>query len=337
MIGIPYPFLKGAWSRLMERRAVLPHALLLRGRGGIGKTALARTFAQALLCEQPTDEGFACGRCAACGWFAQGNHPDFRQVEPEILSAVPSVEDTAASKGESLSKQIRIDQIRALQGFLAVGSHRGGLRIVLIRPAEAMNAATANALLKSLEEPGPRTLFMLVSSNSQRLLPTVRSRCQAVDVSIDGREPAIAWLGQQAVRDPAAELAYSGIAPLDVVEQAGAAEARERLVVELARQPFVPLAAADRCAAMEPSAFIDGLQKWVFDLARVSCGVPARYFPRHEGAMRELSTSADPRALLGFGRGLARARAVAQHPLNPRLYMEDLFIRYAATRESTHA
>jgi DNA polymerase-3 subunit delta' len=337
MSKLPYPWLDSAWMRLMERRAVLPHALLVRGRSGIGKTNLARTFARALLCERPSSDGFACERCAACDWFAQGNHPDFRQVEPEILSASQPSEEALTGKTESLSKQIRIDQIRDLQSFLAVGSHRGGLRIVLIRPAEAMNAATANALLKSLEEPGPRTLFMLVSSNAQRLLPTVRSRCQAVEVAIDGREPVIAWLGQQAVRDPVGELAYAGASPLDVVEQAGTVDARERLVAELSRRPFAPLAAADRCATMEPAAFIDGLQKWVFDLARISCGVPARYFPRHEGTLRELSTATDQRALLGLGRALARARAVAQHPLNARLYMEDLFIRYAATRGSTHA
>lgn len=337
MNKLPYPWLENAWARLAERRAALPHALLLRGRGGIGKTDLARAFAQALLCEQPATGGFACDRCPACGWFTHGNHPDFRQVEPEILSAGQGMDESPTVKTESLSKQIRIDQIRELQGFLAVGSHRGGLRVVLIRPAEAMNAATANALLKSLEEPGPRTLFMLVSSNAQRLLPTVRSRCQAIDVSIDGRDAALAWLSDQAVKDPVAELAYSGVAPLEVVERAEIADSRERLVLELARRPFAPLTAADRCAAMEPAAFLDVLQKWVFDLSRVGAGVPARYFPRHEGMLRELSTAGDGRALLGLGRGLARARAVVQHPLNARLYMEDLLIRYAATQGSTHA
>jgi len=337
MKDIPYPWLRNAWSRLTERRTALPHALLLRGRAGIGKTDLARAFAQALLCESPDAGGFACTRCPACGWFVQGNHPDFRQVEPEILSAAQATVEPATAKTESLSKQIRIDQIRDLQAFLTVGSHRGGLRVVLIRPAEAMNAATANALLKSLEEPGPRTLFMLVSSNAQRLLPTVRSRCQTIDVSIDDADAALRWLRHQSVKDPEAELAYSGVAPLDVVERAESVDARERLVAELSRRPFAPLAAADRCAGMEPAAFLDALQKWVYDLSRIGSGVPARYFPRHEAALRELSTAGDQRALLGLGRGLARARAVVQHPLNARLYMEDLLIRYAAIQGSTHA
>lgn len=334
-IEVLYPWLDTAWRRLAERREALPHALLLQGRSGLGKTALARRFAQGLLCERALPDGAPCGSCAACGWFAQGNHPDFRQIEPESLSA--QVEDTGGAKAETLSKQIRIEQVRELQTFLAVGSHRGGLRIILVRPAEAMNAAAANALLKSLEEPGPRTLFLLVSSQPQRLLPTIRSRCQSIQVAVVDRSAVLDWLKGQDVRDPDAELAFAGLAPLAVLEQAAAAEARERLATELARIPFTPLSAADRCAAMDAPALVDGLQKWLYDLARAAAGLPVRYFPRHEAAVRAISTTADRLALLRLTRDLSRARAVAQHPLNPRLYMEDLFIRYAATQGSGHA
>jgi DNA polymerase-3 subunit delta' len=213
------------------------------------------------------------------------------------------------------------------------------LRIVLIRPAEAMNAATANALLKSLEEPGPKTLFLLVSSQPARLLPTLRSRCQRVDVQMDAPAAAAAaeWLAAQDVRDAEAELAFAGRAPLQVVEQAAAAEWRDRLVAELSRHPFQPLAAADRCAAIDPPSLVDGMQKWVYDLARAAAGLPARFFPRHQTALRTFATNVDRGALLRFVRELARARGVAQHPLNPRLYAEDLFIRYAATQDGGHA
>jgi DNA polymerase-3 subunit delta' len=332
-----YPWLEHAWSRLAERRRALPHALLIQGRSGLGKTALARRFAQGLLCERPGEDGAPCGACAACGWFEQGNHPDFRQLEPEALAATAAADDTAPARTESLSKQIRIEQVRELQAFLAIGTHRGGMRVILVRPAEAMNAATANALLKSLEEPGPKTLFLLVSSQPQRLLPTIRSRCQSVSVQMASRDAAVAWLRAQDVRDAEAELAFAGLAPLAVLEQAAAAEARERLVAELSRRPFQPLAAADRCAGIEAPALVDGLQKWVYDLSRAAAGVPVRYFPRHEGALRTFGTNADRAALLRFARELARARAVAQHPLNPRLYAEDLFLRYAATQDGGHA
>lgn len=331
-----YPWLADAWARLAERRGALPHALLIQGRSGLGKTALARRFAQGLLCERPGGDGAPCGVCAACGWFEQGNHPDFRQLEPEALAA-SDTDDTATSRTESLSKQIRIDQVRELQAFLSVGTHRGGMRVILVRPAEAMNSATANALLKSLEEPGPKTVFLLVSSQPQRLLPTIRSRCQSVSVQVASRDAAVEWLRTQDVRDAEAELAFAGLAPLAVLEQAVSAETRERLVAELSRRPFQALAAADRCAGIESPALVDGLQKWVYDLVRAAAGLPVRYFPRHEGALRTFGTNADRTALLRLARELVRARAVAQHPLNPRLYAEDLFLRYAATQDGGHA
>jgi DNA polymerase-3 subunit delta' len=327
-----------AWSRLAARRAALPHALLLRGRPGLGKTLLARRFAQGLLCEVPSPDGAPCGECPACNWFLQGNHPDFRQLEPDILGAIAAPEERSGSgRSESLSKQIRIEQVRDLQGFLAIGTHRGGARVVLVRPAEAMNTATANALLKSLEEPGPKTLFILVSSQPQRLLPTIRSRCQAIDVSMASREQALAWLSTRGVEDPEAALAFAGAAPLAVLEQSGATVVRERLVDELARRPFQPLAAADRCSTVEPPMFVEILQKWTHDLAGSAAGLPARYFPGHGAALRALSTNTDRAALLRFGRDLSRARAMAQHPLNPRLFVEDLLIRYAATQGNGHA
>jgi DNA polymerase-3 subunit delta' len=333
-----FPWLSDAWARLSARRSALPHAILIRGRSGLGKTALARRFAQGLLCDSPLPDGGPCGQCAACGWFSQGNHPDFRQVEPEILAVAGAPEEGAASpRAESASKQIRIEQVRELQGFLAIGAHRGGMRIVLVRPAEAMNTATANALLKSLEEPGPRTLFILVSSQPQRLLPTVRSRCQAVDVGLASHEAARAWLRGRDVKDPEAALAFAGAAPLAVLEQAGAADVRTRLLDELLRRPFHPLAAADRCATVEPPTLVDVLQKWTHDLARCAIGLPARYFPGHAPALRELSTNADRAALLRFGRDLSRAKGMSQHPLNARLFVEDLFIRYAATQGNGHA
>lgn len=333
-----FPWLEEAWMRLAARRGALPHAILLQGRSGLGKTELARRFAQGLLCEQASERGEPCGACVACGWFVLGNHPDFRQVEPEALGPAAEEEEGArAAKGEALSKQIRIDQVRALQGFLSVGAHRGGLRIVLVRPAEAMNAATANALLKSLEEPGDRTLFLLVTSQAQRLLPTIRSRCQTVQVGLTAREVALDWLRGAGLEDPEAALAFCGGAPLDAVEAAGSSAMRERLVAELSGRGFEPLAAADRCAAVDAGTLVDTLQKWIFDLAAVAAGLPARYHPREAPVLRQLSPSVDRRALLRFWRELARARAVSQHPLNPRLFMEDLFIRYAALREGVHA
>jgi DNA polymerase-3 subunit delta' len=331
LINNVYHWLIPSWTQLQARRALLPHALLLRGRAGLGKTLLARTFAQALLCDRPADGGFPCGTCAACNWFAQGNHPDFRQIEPEILAGTP--EESGPKSSEPLSKQIKIDQVRALQSFLAVGTHRGGLRITIVRPAEAMNAATANALLKSLEEPIPGTLFLLVSSEPQRLLPTVRSRCQSIEIHAPDASVARAWLQEQGVREPDAALAYAGNSPCKVIEEGAEAAWRQRLVAEFCRDDLDPVAAADRSQGIEMPPFIDAMQKWLYDLTRVKAGSAPRYYPGEEGALARHSQRCAQRNLLRMWRELAQARAEAQHTLNARLFMENLYIKLAGLSE----
>ncbi len=333
-----FPWLAEPWRALQQRRSSLPHAVLIQGRSGLGKTLLARAFAQALLCETPAPEGVACGACPGCRWFEQGNHPDFRLVEPEALAEVPDGEGETPARGSgSPSRQIKVEQIRALQAFLSIGTHRGGPRVILIRPAEAMNAATANALLKSLEEPPPGTVFLLVSSAPDRLLPTVRSRCQRVVVPAAASAEALPWLAAQGLKDAEAMLRHAGNAPLAAVEEgAEAARARSALTACLAGRDATALDLADACQGAPPDAVIGWLQKWTYDLAAAKSGGAIRYNLRQESALRAIANGLPRPALLRFERSLSDARAVALHPLNPRLFLEEIFLRYAALRESSH-
>jgi DNA polymerase-3 subunit delta' len=305
----------------------LPHALLIQGRPGLGKTHLARTFAQSLLCEHPQDGESGCGLCVACRWFEQGNHPDYRQVQPEALDEATR-EDAASGEGAAASRQIRIDQVRELQPFLRVGTHRGGLRIAVVRPAEAMNAATANALLKSLEEPPEHTLLMLVSSDPQRLLPTVRSRCQTVTVAPADAATAAAWLRAQGVADPEGAASFAGNAPLAALEQVGLAELRADLAALLADPGLDPVRAAERFVAAPLNDAVIWLQKWAFDLLRMRSGEAPRYHPGETARLARLAARLDPIELARFARRIAEARALALHPLNPRLMLEDLLVQY---------
>lgn len=330
-----YAWLKEPWHGLSQRRAALPHALLIHGRAGVGKTVLARAFAQSLLCEAPGEEGWPCGTCAACRWFEQGNHPDFRQVEPEALAGTDAAAEAGAKTGATPSRQIRIDQIRELDAFLSVGAHRAGRRVVLIRPAEAMNAATANALLKRLEEPGPGTVFLLVSSAPERLLPTVRSRCQRIAVAPAASAAMVEWLVAQGVRDPEAALRHAGGAPLAAAEEvAEHGPAREAVIAALARSDASALELADACQGLPPAAVAGWLHKWVCDLALARSVAAVRYHTREESTLRTLAAALPLAPLLRFERSLCAANAVAQHPLNPRLFLEDLFLRYVQLRES---
>jgi DNA polymerase III subunit delta' len=333
-----YPWLYMPWNQLQARRTNLPHALLIHGRPGLGKTVLARLFAQRLLCEGPADGDLPCGECSACLWFEQGSHPDFRLLEPEALStaeAEPRTTEGDPRKAEAASRQIRIDQVRELQDFLAIGTHRGGLRVVVVRPAEAMNVATANALLKSLEEPPPKTAFVLVSSAPDRLLPTVRSRCQRIGVAPATPAAAVAWLRPRGLQDAEAALAYAANAPLAALEDAEERAVRDSLVAgHLAVGARDALELADACQGVAPARVIFWLQKWVVDLVLARTAGTTRYHQRQAPALRALAGSLALERLLRFERSLAEAAAVAQHPLNPRLFLEDVFLRYGQIWEA---
>src|SRR5262245_53326425 len=150
---------ESAWQRLVGKLDRLPHALLLHGAPGVGKLALAERFAQLLLCEAKGPRNEPCGACQACRWIQGGTHPDLRIIEPEVLALKrPNVaedeaedeEEGGGKKKKAPSVEIKIDQLRALAGFVNLASSRGGRRIAILHPAEEMNTAAANSLLKNL-------------------------------------------------------------------------------------------------------------------------------------------------------------------------------------------
>jgi DNA polymerase-3 subunit delta' len=332
-----FPWLAKPWQALSQRRANLPHALLIHGRSGLGKTDLAKFFAQRLLCERDTGDDLPCGACSGCLWFRQGNHPDFRALEPDALAQASKPEpDAQASERRPPSRQIRIEQVREIQDFLAIGTHRGCSRVVLIRPAEAMNPATANALLKSLEEPPPKTVFLLVSSAPERLLPTISSRCQRVNVPPAAPDEAVPWLRKQGVNEAETALAFAGNAPLAALEEEATKSVRAGLIARLSEREAAPLELADACQDLPHATVISWLQKWSYDLCRLRLGAGVRFYVRHAAALQRLASDLDLTELLGFERALAEAARVAEHPLNARLFLEDLFLRYTRALKPDH-
>jgi len=313
-------------------RGRLPHALLFHGRPGIGKQHLAGVLAQSLLCENRLKNGLACGSCLACGWFAAGNHPDYRLVQPEALA--PADEEAGAAEideegRKKASKQIKIEQIRALGDFLNVGSHRNGNRVVLIHPAESMNPGSANALLKSLEEPSSGVVFLLVSHQPRRLLATVRSRCHALALSLPARESSLRWLREQGSKATAAELAFAGDAPLQAaLLQGDEVDTRRRLCDLLSQPTMSALGLADFCQRLQPGAVADWMLRWTYDLVAVASGGAARYNIDREKTLVQLARTMPALKLLRFYSELMSMKAVAEHPLNARLFFDDLFFAY---------
>jgi len=175
---VSHPWFDDRFSHLAKLHADkrLPHALLLHGMSGIGKVDFATSVAQFLLCHHPQNSR-PCGQCKACELNAAGSHPDLFFLQPE-----------------EAGKQLKVDQVRALNEFIYSTAQQGGYRVVILTPADSMNIASANALLKMLEEPGSDTLILLVTSKIGQLLPTIKSRCQHVECHPPSESDAIEWL-----------------------------------------------------------------------------------------------------------------------------------------------
>jgi len=177
----PYPWQERPWRQLLAAagQGRLPHALLLAGAEGLGLGHFARALSARLLCTGDAGPE-ACGECKSCLLFGAGNHPDLVIMEPE-----------------EAGKAIKVEAVRELVEFNQLSSQYGRHKIAVIEPAEAMNRSAANSLLKTLEEPTPASVLILVSHRPGQLPVTVRSRCQRVNFSSADGPDTLAWLGAQ--------------------------------------------------------------------------------------------------------------------------------------------
>jgi DNA polymerase-3 subunit delta' len=239
----------------------LPHALLVHGDLALGTAQLAEWIARATLCERPATA--PCGACESCRLHAAGNHPDLVRLGVR--------ED---------KKQIAVDDVRALIADLGLKSYRGGRRVAIVCPADALNVNGANALLKTLEEPGAGALLILVIARLDRLPATIASRCQRLSVLAPPAPVALAWLAAQ---DPGVDwggaLALAGGAPLGALEldRAGAAPiAREMadLPAALARGAVDVVGVAERFAKQLPAVRLRWIENWVTDRLRSQLAGP---------------------------------------------------------------
>lgn len=175
--------LQQALSQL--QRGQLGHAQLLCGPARMGKQDIALAIANAALCKQRDADGQACGQCRSCQLYRAGTHPDFLFITLEVNE-----------KTDKQRTEIVIDQIRRLSEWMSKTAQMGGAQVAVISPADAMNNATANALLKTLEEPHDNRFLLLCADAIGHLPMTIRSRCQRMEFRLPPRAEAETWLAE---------------------------------------------------------------------------------------------------------------------------------------------
>ncbi len=307
------------WARLLASRRAdrLPHALLLKGPAGVGKQVFADRLAAALVCEAPALEAQPCGQCQACRLAAGGSHPDLHRVAP-------------AEEG----KPIRIDAIRELIGQSGLTTTGQGMQVFVISPADAMNRAAANALLKTLEEPSGASCLILVSSAPHRLPATIRSRCQVVAFRPVPREQARQWLAARVqAGDIEAALDAAGGAPL-LAQALLETEGLERLhrladeLIGLGQRRTGPLEVAQAWAERPITQQLADLRRVVFDLARLCVTDADSHVELYLGGKRmdlqKLAKDINLQKIFHFKDEIDRLERLASHNLNSQMMMERL-------------
>lgn len=320
----PFPWQTQIWSSLISRhrKGNLPHALLLTGINGLGKSLFAQALAEALLCESPKADGQGCGQCRSCQQMYAKGHPDFKSIAPE--------------EGK---KQIGVDQCRSLASFLTLTSHYGRYRVVTLQPADAMNESSANSLLKTLEEPPAGGVLLLISDRPESLLPTIRSRCQQIVFSPPSHESAHAWLSQHLPpqQDMELLLALSSNAPLQAraLSQGDKLQLRNVMLDDLekmsGRVDADILAIAKRWSEQEQADVIHWLQNWFQDILRLksSDSPPQLSNPDVQGRLQALADSLNWESLYAHMDRLMEMKRKLNGSLNPQLMMEDFLLSWA--------
>lgn len=309
----------------MLRSGRVPHALLFHGPEGVGKRTIAERFAASILCETPGPEAAACGRCTACLRVAHGNHPDLlvtTRLPKSAAKDAASVDDDEPETGESgdLKAWIVVEQIRALTEHAAYAPREGKSRIFLVDPADRMNPAAQNALLKTLEEPPGRAVIILVAARPHVLFSTVRSRCFQLGFPAMAPEALAAALVARGIPKDEAEaraaLAEGRPGRALTLDLAATAERRDAILAMLEALAASPKGLAGMTAYVEAlvgedeATMLEGLElteALLRDAARRAAGSPS-----------VLNADLAER-LSRLGRTLGLARAAALSTLTDRL------------------
>lgn len=318
----PFPWQEAQWQRLRQalQSGRIAHAWLFTGPAGVGKGPFAEAFARLLLCTTPNQAARPCGECRGCRLLAAATHPDFERVAPD-----------------EPGKQIKVDQIRDYCERSTLTAQLGGYKVAIFQPADAMNPAAANSLLKTLEEPVPLTVLMLVTAEPHLLPATIRSRCQRVELPLPDRATALRWLAARVDAPDVAELLRSaGGAPLEAVGLADPELLAQRArclddLLGVAQGTLDPVIAAQRWLGVDAQRLIDWLGGWVAGLIRSRVArLPPPGADREIGRLPAHLDQVDSKFLFGQADELMHMRRSVGSNLNRQLAMEEFLTRLSA-------
>lgn len=318
------PWLQQYWQQCTQalRQGRLPHALLLSGCAGLGKFDFARYLAEQILCTGEGDQ--ACGHCQSCHWFSAGSHPDYKLITPE-----------------EEKKQISVGQIRALTEALTQTGY-GRYQVVIIHPAEAMNRAASNALLKTLEEPNGQVILILVCDHPAGLLPTIRSRCQEYRIQQPTTEVALAWLTTELPdlknAPSAAEfLAMADGLPMRALRLAITGEWQQHNAIcsefiQLQTGQMSLLKAAEIWSKQSPQQVLTILATLVQDLIRLMMGLSTKQlqYPHRAAEFQQIVQRSQLEHLWAFREQIVNVKRRSMTSANPnvQLLFESLLLSY---------
>lgn len=308
LAAVTYSWHQTVWQQLQAARKQqhLPHALLFSGQTGCGHEHLVYAFAESLLCLQPDSEGYACKQCRSCNVFAAKAHPDFMLIE------------TAEDK-----QVVTVEQIRGLNRFLELSRSYSPNRVAVILNADTMNANAANSLLKSLEEPADNSYILLFTANMARILPTVRSRCQPLRLMQPTQAEALAWLQKQSLAQQAHELlVLSGGKPLAAVNE----DSGERLTQKTLFLNQLKSLLGGNSSIVELATQwekYDRVELLDWQLASIQQLIRREVGDSHTDTV-ELANYMQPSKLWSTYDHLLELKTLATHPLNGRVFVENM-------------
>ena len=315
-----YPWLQQQWKQSLSyvEGQRLAHAILISGPSAIGKLEFCMSLMQRMNCTQPTMENFACGECNNCLLFKARTHPDIRLINVE-----------------EINDQIKVDDIREINDFISLSRQKGAYKIVCINCADHMNINAANALLKTLEEPPANSILFLISHRPDRLLATIKSRCQGWRFNTPEKNEALLWLKQQNDDvDWDTLLSVSGNRPLLALEQytTGLGEERAMYYKDIdqlmsRKQKVTELSAKLQNEELEK--LVTWQQAWCADLIR--CHYIKEPItlenPDIRRSLHSLIGRVDLQSLFQYFDKLIELHRFSKAPLNRRLFIEDMLIR----------